>query len=305
MEEPVYGTLVYVLYYITFGSPMMFIALITFVTYVVFLLAIYRLEKKYRTPNYIIVVSIITLVSFTQFFFLTAHLIRQFLATSFFFLALSYKGDSLKKYVLFCFVSFSIHMSMASLIFISLIPQLNKLLNKKGLVIAAVVTVILSTVFPILAGSLLSSFAIAGDANTLLERASQAEGMDDGSGSLSPFLLLIVCAPLVIISVLGIIKRRIYLPGIVYNLCLIWCLFVLSLSFSPLIQYRFFFVLYFFIPIMLFLVFREKMLLSKCYCTIICIFFVFRFFVTYNEGGFHYAPISDIIFMPYPMLINF
>jgi hypothetical protein len=304
VKEPAYGLLVFILYYLTLGNEMLFIAIVTIIIYIVFFAAVYNIFKENKSPNRIIVASVLTVVFFNQYFYLTAHLIRQLMATSVFFLALSHKSESIKKYLLLCLLSYTIHSSMILLILISLIPAMSRLFNKKTLILAGCVTFLFATLFPFIAEHILNHVGLSGDLGTAMVRAANAEGLKDASEGLEQSLVLLMTIPLISISSYVTIRNKPQIMPIVYNLCLIWCLFVICLSFSPLIQYRFFFVLYSFFPIIIYAIASYNRSFMRYFPFFICAFFIYRFYSTIGAAGFVYAPAINLILYPYPLIIN-
>ena len=81
-------------------------------------------------------------------------------------------------------------------------------------------------------------------------------------------------------------------------LAILTMIFVLSFSKTPIIQYRFFYYSYSFIPLLLPLLFKDRTKLAKIYQFGISLFFVVRFFLTHNDSGFTYAPVLNLLAQP-------
>lgn len=306
IKGPLYGTFVYIMFYLTFGCEYLFIALVSFLIYFFFFYSIYKFQKRCKTPNYIIVAGVLTVTFFTQYFTLTAHLIRQMLATSIFLYALTFKGLNWKYYVTLLATSFFIHNSMIALVILSLIPSIDKYYSKKRLALLGVLAVVTTAMISTIASFLLHQIVFGdGEVGIAVTKASEAVGLTDAGEGISQAIVMLVSLPLLGISLWGGMKKTTLAPPLILNVCFIWTIFVLGLSFSPLIQYRFFYVLYYFIPIVLFLIWRNNKSLSKLYCSIICIYMVLRFFLTYNTGGFQYTSPLNAIFLPFPLLLNY
>ncbi len=302
IKSPLYGTLVYVLYYLTMGSEGLFIAIISFLTYFLFLYSVYKLQKEYDASNYIIVSGVLTIVFFTQYFTLTAHLVRQMLATSILFYALTFKGKNWRAFGGLLVCSYFIHSSMALPIIITIIPSINWYYTKMQIILLGVLFCVGTIMLTTIAGYLLENIALGGEMGVAVDRVASEDYYSQGN-SLSRSILLMITLPLMGLSLWGMIKGIEWIPPIVLNFCFLWCIIVLSLSFSPLIQYRFFYILYYFIPFVLFLLFRNNVKFSVLFCIVICLFMIVRFYLTYSDV-FTYTAIENALLLPYPLLIN-
>lgn len=299
-KEVLYGVFIYSLYYLLFGNETLFIFVTSFLIYYLFLLSICKFSKEYKTPLYITISGILVITFFTQYFNLTAHLIRQFLATSFFFYGLSFRKKNQRKSILLTLLSFGVHSTMAVLIVISLIPNINSFLSYKKLFLCIIGAFTITTFLPIIAGTMLESL-FSGDSGTLgygLARAAGSEGLKD-AGEPNALIINLFTIPLLLLSLWGIkIQTKIVAP-LILNMCLIMCLFVLSLSFSPLLQYRFFYILFYFLPFVLFIPFHKNLSLSKSLSFIVCLFLIIRFYLTYDTI-WDYVPIYGALLYPLP-----
>ena len=80
-------------------------------------------------------------------------------------------------------------------------------------------------------------------------------------------------------------------------MCIMLILFVLAYTRAPLIQYRFFYYSYSFIPLMIPLLF-SKQPEAGAYCFVASAFFIIRFFATLNGGAWDYAPVDNLFVQP-------
>lgn len=297
-KEIAYGTFVYLSSFVLDDSKGLFIAVITFLTYLFIFKAIYITHKGEKTTNYILIAAAISLAFFNQYFTLTAHLIRQILATSIFLYAISLRISNIKEHWLWLAIAFSIHNAVGVLIALSLIPHIKKRPNIFTLCILCGIIVLFTTFFPKIANTLeniVDSYAI--------QRASSAEGASDGL-EIDIIAAIIVFVPLGIISFINSLKKRPGISPIYSNMTILLILLVVGLSFSPLLQYRFFFFAYSFIPFIIPYLFREGSILSKLYCFAFSCLFIARFFLTFENSAWRYAPLDTIIFAPYWELLQ-
>lgn len=298
LKEIAYGTFVYLSYFILGGNERLFIAVITFLTYFFIFKAIYLIDNKKENNNYLIVAAAISIAFFTQYFTLTAHLIRQVLATSIFMYAISLRINGQRTYWLWLAVAFSVHNAVGVLIALSMIPYIKRKPNLFMILILSILTSLFTTYFSKIAGvleNMVNSYA--------LQRAANAEGASDGL-EIDIIASIIVFVPLGIISLINSFKRRPEISPIYSNLTILLILLVASLSFSPLLQYRFFFFAYSFIPFIIPHLFKNGTIVSKLYCTAFSCFFIARFFYTFEGLTWDFAPLEVIVFAPYWELVQ-
>lgn len=299
LKEIVYGTFVYYSYFILNGSKGLFIAVVTFLTYFFLFRAIYIIDSKDKRSNYILVAAVISVAFFSQYFTLTAHLIRQILATSIFLYALALRINKQRIHWIWLAVSFSVHNAIGILILLSMIPYIKKRVNVFTLLIILGLTVLFTTYFAKIAGVLetfVNSYA--------LHRASGAEGAEDATKGLDVIAAFIIFIPLGIISLINSCKKEAETPPIFSNLTIILITLVACLSFSPLLQYRFYFFAYSFIPFIVPYLFKVGTIYSKLYCIALSCLFIVRFFSTFEDLTWEYTSIDKIMIAPYWNLLQ-
>lgn len=304
IHEVVYGTMVYFLYYATFGHASIFVTILSFLIYFFLLIAFYEYGKRNSLQMYVLVSGILTIAFFSQYFGLTAHLIRQLLATSIMMYAILWRDVSLKRYILWCIVAFNIHNSMALLIIISAVPFFVRWLTKKQLILFGLITLGATLSFIVVASFLLERLSGQGDIVSTLSRASMAAGLSDGNEANS-LVIWSITIPMMCISIYTIIKRKVLESPIYFNICFAISVFILNLSFSPVIQYRVFYVLYSFIPFVLFTPLNHESGLVKRFCLFVPLMLFLLFYYMLERGGFTYCTTLEALLLPYPSLLQF
>lgn len=298
-----YSTLVYILYYLTFGNQNAFIIIVSSITFSFYFIAIYKFCVKYELPIYLIVSELLVIAFFTQYFTLTFHLVRQELATSIFFYALTFRSSSIKKYIIWSVVASTMHSAIVAIVIFSIIPYMNQELTKKRIVI--LVGIALSFIFIVsnVGVFLLDNIELEGSFEYSVSRMAEAEGASDGLNK-SSGTIYIYSALMTFLSIIEILKNKgnVTYPLIV-NLCFVWGVLVLGLYGSPLLQYRFYFMEHNFLPFVVFLLFRHNSIILKmvCFCTVL--FFIVRFYVSLNNV-FQYVPSEEALTEPFFGLIN-
>ena len=302
VKDAAYGTLVYLLYYMTFGNQQLFIFIVSFIGYWFMFMAIFKFGKEYKLPSYMIVTQILILSFFTQYFSMTFHLVRQVLAASIFFYALTFRNSSFKKYLFWCFLAIATHSSVALIVAFSLVPMMKRRLKSVEIgfltLFAAFSVVILST-FAIF---LLDTVEMEESLEYSVNRVANMEGAEDSTKGLQliGFVLTIITMILCIIErEMG--KKMIY--PIIINMALVISFMTFGLSNSPLLQYRFFFYIYSFLPFIYLIVVRRFVGFSKLICFITVVFLIVRFYMSLNNV-FEYVSVEEALTNPYPLLIK-
>ena len=302
VKDAAYGILVYVLYYLTFGNQYLFIFIVSFLGYWLMFMAIYKFGKEYKLPNYLIVTQVLILSFFTQYFSMTFHLIRQVLAACIFFYALTFKGTSFKKYLLLCILAIATHSSVAFIVIFSFVPMMNRRLKYTeigALAMFAAFSVVILSSFAIF---VLDAVELEGSLQYSVDRVAKMEGAQDSTKGLQlvGFILTIISILLCLLE-RDMGKKMIY--PILINLALMMSFMTFGLSKSPLLQYRFFFYMYSFLPFIYITIARRYINFAKPICLVTVVFLIVRFYLTYNKV-FEYAPVEQVLLNPYPILVN-
>lgn len=299
-----YASLVYLIYYIFSGNQHLFVFAISILIFSFFFVSIYKFSVQYEQQNYIIVAELFVIAFFTQYFSLTFHLVRQELATSIFFYALVFRDSSIKKFLIWSVVAVSMHSSIVAIMIFSIIPFMSQRLTIKKMAILVFVDLSSVVLISSMGAFLLDNYELEGSIGYSVSRMAEAEGAQDGSGTVGA-ILYVFSAVLLILSLIETLwnKGRMIYP-IIVNLCFVLCVLVLCMSTSPLLQYRFYFIEYNFFPFLVFLVFRHNPQLLKIVCSCAVFFFVFRFYNGFNNV-FQFASIEEAIALPFFMLMKY
>ncbi len=297
-----YTLLVYVLYHITFGNQYMFIFIVSAITFSFYFFSVYKFGVDNNLPVYLIVSELLVIAFFTQYFSLTFHLIRQELATSLFFYALTFRVSSIKKFIVWSVVASTMHSGIIVMIFFSFLPFMGQELSIKRIIVLICLALGFATLASKMGTFMLDNYELEGTAEYNVTRMAEMVGAQDRVQSTG--LLYVFSAALLLFSSIEMIRNRgnVVYPLIV-NLCFIWSVLVLGMSVSPLLQYRFYFMEFNFLPFVTFLLFRRNPKILKAVCFCVVIFFVVRFYAILNHV-FYYVPIEEALCDPFFMLIN-
>lgn len=325
-KEPLYNFITWILYYLCGGSVRLFFFAISMMIYMFHFMATYKLFKKMDVSKGALICGVLVLTFFTQYFVMTLHIIRQMLAAAIAIYAIVYKATDGKYNWWLLVAAPLIHTSAFFLVILSLIPWLYSWMNirKIAIVLACFIPVIVfSTVIGSIFGeSNISAISYAG------QRLGE-EGATDGGG-IKLSIMLTVFIPLGLSTIFLIFRywnnkrkqsfleyeeetnddsdyieieeeknvddEKDILP--IAYLAILTMIFVLSFSKTPIIQYRFFYYSYSFIPLLLPLLFKDRTKISTIFQFGISLFFIVRFFLTYNDSGFTYAPVLNLLAQP-------
>lgn len=317
-KEPVYSFITWGLYYLCGGSLRLFFFTLSIAIYLFHYAAAYKLFRSIGASKGTLVCGVIVLTFFSQYFVMTLHIIRQMLAAAVAIYAIVYRATEGKNNWWLLVAAPLIHTSAFFLVGISLIPWFYKWLSfRRAVIVLACFTPIIT--FSGVIGAMLGNTTGINAIDYAVQRLGD-EGASDG-GSISLSILLTVFIPLGLCA-LAVIKRykskdtliekvlkdeftarSLANPNPYHSLLpiayisLLLTVFVLSFSKTPLLQYRFFYYSYSFVPLLLPLLFKEQRL-SQLYQLVISMFFVVRFFITHNESTFCYASVANLIVQP-------
>jgi hypothetical protein len=299
-KEPFFSFVAYISYYFCFGQISMYICLLSTVMYLLHFMAVYKLFTKINAGKGAILCGVLVLAFFTQYFSLTMHLVRQMLAASIVIYAITLKAIDGKNRWVLLLMALLTHTSAGLLVVLSLIPPLSQKMSFVKIIVA------LSCFVPVIVFNTQISDLMGRTNVDVVDYTLKRLGDNHSEeGNLPLSLMLMVFLPLgiVVIKKLFFDKTRQKELYLVCHLFLFLMLFVLSFYKNPLIQYRFFYYSYSFTPLLLPLLIAGSNKLSRLFYEGVSLFFVVRFFVLYDNIIWKYAPLSDVLFLPFPYLL--
>ena len=278
-------------YYLTAGRYGLYIFINTILVYIPFFYVTKELYQDKKNAG------IICLCFFTQFFNLTIHLQRQVLAFSIFIFAMYRKAKTGKTNYLLLFVAIFTHSTI-----LFFIPFLYFNLFYERMTIKRAIQVLvlgLAIIFVVSRIMMAKEIEQMSD-NALsysLNRIHNGGGTDDVEFHLANFLVFNI--PILYVSV-----KRMFLKGlnrmeyVVNNTYLLLFIFVLSFTGNDLVQYRFSFFTYGYIGFLLPALLKGSNRYCKTYYLIISVFFVARFYLTFDQITWSYDPIWKSLLFP-------
>lgn len=284
-------------YYLTAGRYGLYIFINTILVYIPFFYVTKELYQDKKNGKYAILAGIICLCFFTQFFNLTIHLQRQVLAFSIFIFAMYRKAKTGKTNYLLLFVAIFTH---STILFFIPFLYFNLFYERMTIKRAIQVLVLGLAIIFVVSRIMVSKEIEQMSDNALsysLNRIHNGGGTDDVEFHLANFLVFNI--PILYVSV-----KRMFLKGlnrmeyVVNNTYLLLFIFVLSFTGNDLVQYRFSFFTYGYIGFLLPALLKGSNRYCKTYYLIISVFFVARFYLTFDQITWSYDPIWKSLLFP-------
>jgi hypothetical protein len=300
-KDIVYSFIVYIGYYICLGKASLFFCLLTVVIYMLQFVATYRLFTKLNAGKGAIICGVMTLAFFTQYFNLTAHMVRQVLATSIMIYALTLKTVDGKHRWWLLITAVLTHVSVAFLVVLSIVPCLYKKLSFSQFVLIQLVFI--GVIFYIQQ----SEFPTPSDAKSnIIELYHLTVGRllvknNVEEGDVSYAVMMIILLPLAIVGIKKLFFDRNTQNAIrpVIHILFLLILFVITaFPMNSRIQQRFFYYTYSFIPLLLPLAIEKEKKIANAYYLCISSFFVVRFLFLYDNMVWIYAPVKEVLLYP-------
>ncbi len=301
-REPLYYVGMYYLGNIPQVDYRHYIFLSTFIAYLIFALSVIRISLKLQLSHPLILGVVVCLLFFPQLFNLSAHLMRQFLASSILMLFLSFIYTSGQKRWLLAVIAFFIHYSTVAIILSLQVRNLSRLSSSLFFI---AYLILLPTAF---AGLVIVSFYLVElpIVGIIFSRLSDAgdNGATHEAFGLVHFVFSSVILIMVLFNLSGKRALRRGTSGWTINLMsLIIAIAVLLTSLRDdfsLITLRFFFFLYFLIGMIL--PFSLKKLgntrILHCLTYPIVVMTIVLFLYNTQTGAWSYASVLELVAMP-------
>ena len=297
--EFVYGLYTWISHYLWFGNGAMFFYVTTVIIYMLHFVSAYKVFEKLDYPKSSLICGVLAFSFFSQYFNLTNHLVRQMLAAAIVIYGICDRWYGGKRWYFWLILSCLVHTSAGILAAIGFVPSIyHKMTNRQlfiNLAIFVVVVVVVTSYSSILSGVNIG-------VGTIDRGFSRISTSDKGDGmTVSIYIILMVVAPLIYGAYKGI-KRESDPDSAIYPMgymAIAMSLFILSLSAKPLLQYRFFYYTYSFIPFVLPLVVSQYSINRKWVDQIIPLFFIIRFILLHEHQAWQYAPWSELLITPF------
>lgn len=303
-KEFMNGIYNYVGYYLTAGCYPLFIWLNTVFLYMCFYFGIMKMFENKRNAKVAILAGVLCLSFYTQFFNLTIHLQRQVLAYAIVVWLYYVKATTGKTNLIGIMVAVFTHTTAIFFVPFLYLEIFYKRIDFKRL--SAICLLMLGLLF---VASTITNGVDVQDTNALSYSISRLQeiNVDDDGGRLNMPMYLVFNIPLLILTLMNITRKGLgRYEYITYNSYIILFLFVLSMTGKPLVQYRYSFFTYGYIGLILPMFWcNNKQSLYNIYATIISLFFVVRFYLTFDQITWTYDPVWKSLLFPEFMNVLF
>ena len=293
-KEMGYGLLNFIGYYLSFGSYKLFVAEFTVLLYLVLMFSISKFFHwlDIKPMKGYVVSAVFILCFFSQYFNLTIHIQRQVIATAVMIWALIDATVKRKPNWFVAIFAVTLHTSVALFIPFFIIIYVKKRLRFWHLVCAITVFCLslsvlsqISSVFAAFLGEGVYGFTRLVNAGNSMEERFNTN------------IVLLFSAPTLYISLRELWRGRNSYNESVNLMFVAYCFLVCFSYLNPdnTMQYRFFMMSYSFTPFILPLLFQRMKTLRKPYLFIVSTFLLFRFYFTFDDMVWDYAPTGDVL----------
>ena len=290
------GVYNYIGYYITFGYYPLYAALLTFANYILIFLGLYKFTKTLKKPHIPLVCGVLILSFFYLYFQYLLQIQKQFLAQSIMMYVLgsyAFSGKMGKKeWIMAACAHAATTLFLPFLIF----KPLRRRLTKIGILCLGILFSILIIIGPQLAGNVASSI---GDSALSygVNRFAQSEINNDVEFGLVWSQVFVIALPLAWIVLRKLWTERKTLEqshAFILNVVLLLLLAVVAMFKQPLAQYRYFMMLFAFMPFVYPFICKNtyyRDIILKIIAGIMIIWFYYQF----DNIIWDFAPEMDII----------
>ena len=298
-REPLYYSLVYFLSHFLNFDQTFFVFLSTFLPYIVFLLALAKLSYFLKLDLNLTVALIAFIIFFPQLFSISAHILRQFTASSIVIYILVSLQISGKRRPLLALSAFFIHFSSALIIGLSYIKKTRMLTNSLTYFLYLLFFIIsIQIIFFI--SVFLEEIPVIG---IIFSRINSLDGASLEAFSILNFIFVGFVLFIAILNLYFEKKNNVNYSWVISNIGIFISVMILIFSVIPGLSelaLRFFFYLYFLIAILLpysiSYVKRHKFIRELI--PILALLISIAFFYNLENGAWTYSSLIEILSMP-------
>ena len=298
-KEPVFYSITYIFSHLFSVNEKMFLLFINFISYFFYELALYKFLKKIKVPVHDIIFVIIIASFFAQLFSLSAHVIRQFFATSILIYGLIQRIlYNRRSYIFFLIAIFS----HTTLIFFIPFLFLDKLIIRFGIfkiLVSLSIFVILFTFLNTISEFVLSQLHIP-FITYIFARMAQKQYFELGDFGIANIIFIILNVSVSLILLLSknyknrLIGRN---YDIFYFIIIFLNLFILLNLNNTEIALRFDFFNYFFLPILLYIFTKYLKFNIVPFQFVFVFIWLFIFYYRIYDGTWTYIFNNNLLFL--------
>ena len=297
-KEFMFGFINYVGYYLSFGYYPLFIFGFITALYMFLFSAIYKFYSYVNNRACVIIAAVFLCAFFTQYFNLTLQLQRQFLAGAIMMYVLVVRAADKKNLWWLGLIAVFTHTSAGLFFPLLFIKPLTKRLRLTGFIVLAIMAATFFVFSPQIGAVMAEATSFSSSLSYGFDRMAMGEAnVDEATGENYMFMY---SAMLLVLALIFIILYRHRKENenplfFIYNTLIILVIFFFTMYSQPLTQYRYFMAAYSFFPFIFPNFFYKKSLANTvCLAGITLLLFV-RFFLTFENIIWHYAPVQSIL----------
>lgn len=297
-KEMGFGLLNFVGYYLSLGNYQLFVVEYSVLLYMLMMVSVRKfIDYMGVRPQLPFVVSaVFSLCFYSQYFNLTIHLQRQMIATAVMLWALVDSTVKQKPNWIVAIIAVTLHTSTGLFLPFLFLMQVKKRLQSWHIFALLALFCIGMGSLALLSSQLASALGFSFYA---LDRLAGAGSSEEGRFNVN--LVIMFSAPLIFIALRELWKQR---SSIKDNINLVFIAYVFLFLFAFLnpdntMQYRFFMMSYSFLPFILPLLFKKSTAVGRGYLFAVAAFFTMRFYLTFDDMPWQYAPVEDVLLRNY------
>jgi hypothetical protein len=288
-KEPVFYLFTYFFYHISNGNFKIYVLFFSFISYLFLFISIYLFYAKLNQLHNIIF-AVLLIAFFRLQFGLSAHLVRQFLASSLIMFYLINVTIYNRNNWYLLIISIFIHTTALFFVAIVYLPLLKNKIREKTLILFLCLVLIIFSIFSTINQFFLKTTKGIFFINYIFTRTSRELSIIDFGMNLRTFTFLFLLMSIVLYL---IYFKKMTFPKSVnyfYNIFLALCIFILVITDQPLLSIRFFYYTYFFLPFILPLVIPRINFMRS----LIILFLFINFLIDIEIGFFKYDDILTL-----------
>lgn len=294
-------------YYLTFGQYWLFIFFYSFIEHLLLFFGLYHYCQRMRNPRIPIVCGVLIVSFFYLFFNLSLQIQKQFLAQAIVMYVLGrYSRTQTMDIRLWIFMVFAIFTHASTFIFVPFL--LYKPLTKRLTLPTLAMLIVMMAAFVFIGPSVFDDmgFDAQGAIGYGLNRFTNVNTSDGIEFSYTDYRTLIVGIPFLFCLFKSFVAQkrvRYRSDSFFMNILVLFLAAIVAMTGRPLLQYRYFMVLYFFMPFIYPSAFYN---ISKrnTFLEGTAIFIIFYFYLMFEDIVWTYAPESHIVFFPPSLMMG-
>lgn len=295
-------------FYLSFGQYWLFIFFYSLIEHLLIFFGLYHYCQRMRNPRIPIVCGVLIVSFFYLFFNLSLQIQKQFMAQAIVMYVLGrYSRTQTMDIRLWIFMAFAVFTHASTLIFVPFLVY--KPLTKRLTLPSMAILVAIVGTFILIGPSVFNDMNFETQATVsygLNRFADMSRSSDNGDFSFTNYRNMIVGIPFLFCLFKSFVAQRKlknHSDTFFMNILVLFLVAIVAMTGRPLLQYRYFMVLYFFMPFIypsaFYNVSKRNTFLEGT-----AIFIIIYFYVMFEEIRWSYAPESHIVFFPPSLMMG-